>query len=103
MKTVFRGEGNSVKHGSSLIDAYLPTPPEDGGGLARWTSNTSSNGSNGRSMAAAPIGAQVIAWAEIWDYEGGTSFRAFIADDDTDKSLFVFFDAGVMGRELKQA
>lgn len=48
----------------------------------------------------------VGAWLEIWDYAGGNSFRAFLAEDGgatDEKSLFVFFDANVLGRDLKQA
>jgi hypothetical protein len=46
----------------------------------------------------------VAAWLEIWDYAGGNSFRAFVAEEDGGtKSLFVFFDANVIGRDLKQA
>jgi hypothetical protein len=45
----------------------------------------------------------VSAWLEIWDYAGGNSFRAFVAEDREVKSLFVFFDANVLGRDLKQA
>jgi hypothetical protein len=48
-------------------------------------------------------GGRVDAWLEIWDYAGGNSFRAFVAGDAADKSLFVFFDANVLGRDLKQA
>ncbi|KAB5525561.1 ornithine decarboxylase antizyme [Coniochaeta sp. 2T2.1] len=48
----------------------------------------------------------VAAWMEIWDYAGGNSFRAFVAEQDNmeeGRSLFVFFDANVVGRDLKQA
>lgn len=44
----------------------------------------------------------VSAWLEIWDYAGGTSFRAFVSEDPG-KSLFAFFDAGILGRDVKQA
>lgn len=46
-----------------------------------------------------------IAWMEIWDYQGGSSFRAFMAEDFVrdEKSLFTFFDAGIVGRDLKKA
>lgn len=46
-----------------------------------------------------------IQWMEIWDYQGANSFRAFVAEDfaHNDKSLFVFFDAGVVGRDLKKS
>jgi hypothetical protein len=44
-------------------------------------------------------------WLEIWDYVGGSSFRAFVAEDPSrgTKSLFVFFDEHAMSRELKKA
>ena len=47
----------------------------------------------------------VCAWMEIWDYAGGSSFRAFVAEDalGNDKSLFVFFDAYSVSRDLKKA
>lgn len=50
-------------------------------------------------------GVEATAWMEIWDYQGGASFLAFIAEDMAtgDKSLFTFFDAGVVGRDLKKA
>lgn len=47
---------------------------------------------------------EIAAWLEIWDYAGGNSFRAFLAEDRARvKTLFVFFDANVIGRDLKQA
>ncbi|KAK4039882.1 ornithine decarboxylase antizyme-domain-containing protein [Parachaetomium inaequale] len=47
----------------------------------------------------------VLGWLEIWDYAGGSSFRGFVAEDATreTKSLFVFFDAHSITRDLKQA
>lgn len=47
----------------------------------------------------------VLGWLEIWDYAGGSSFRAFVAEDASRgiKSLFVFFDAHSISRDLKQA
>lgn len=44
-------------------------------------------------------------WMEIWDYQGANSFRAFVAEDfaANEKALFVFFDAGVVGRDLKKS
>ncbi|PHH88871.1 hypothetical protein CDD83_6950 [Cordyceps sp. RAO-2017] len=51
-----------------------------------------------------PRGFEADAWLEVWDYAGGASFRAFVANDGKEKSLFVFFDLqGVMGRDLKRA
>ncbi|KAF3762938.1 hypothetical protein M406DRAFT_357639 [Cryphonectria parasitica EP155] len=50
-------------------------------------------------------GIEATSWMEIWDYQGGASFLAFVAEDLTtgEKSLFTFFDAGVVGRDLKKA
>jgi hypothetical protein len=47
----------------------------------------------------------VLGWLEIWDYAGGSSFRGFVAEDASreTKSLFVFFDAHSITRDLKQA
>jgi len=57
----------------------------------------------GRRGFGAPGG--VLGWLEIWDYAGGSSFRGFVAEDASreTKSLFVFFDAHSITRDLKQA
>lgn len=41
---------------------------------------------------------------EIWDYAGSGVFRGFTAEmpDARGKSMVVFFDAAVIGKELKQ-
>jgi hypothetical protein len=46
---------------------------------------------------------KVTGWMEIWDYAGGNSFRAFVAENMGERNLFVFFDANVLGRDLKKA
>lgn len=50
-------------------------------------------------------GVEATAWMEIWDYQGGASFLAFVAEDFAtgEKSLFTFFDAGVVAMDLKKA
>ena len=84
--------------GRAVVDAYGQlTPPDyfpigDHAVMAR----------NAAERRSAPVGS-VGAWLEIWDYAGGNSFRAFLAGDREVKSLFVFFDANVLGRDLKQA
>jgi len=59
---------------------------------------------SGRAVTVGPRG-DVLGWLEIWDYAGGSSFRGFIAEDTARgaKSLFVFFDAHCVTRDLKQA
>lgn len=94
MRAVFRDERNAVGNGSCLTgvqgvltppDHFLPSPPSSLPG----TSLGSAVGIKG--------------WMEFWDYAGGASFRAFVAEKDDEKSLFAFFDIGLVGRDLKQA
>lgn len=40
-------------------------------------------------------------WVEVWDYAGGAHFRGFVASDEDERALFVFFDNGVIGNDLK--
>ena len=94
MKATFHGERNSSMDGSGLSGAYLPTPPSDDR-LPEHFKPVSDD-----KLSAYDI----TAWLEMWDYAGGASFRAFVADDGEEKSLFVFFDIeGVLGRDLKKA
>jgi len=44
----------------------------------------------------------VSAWFELWDYVGGASFRGFVAGEGSERCLFTFFDAAIVGRDLKQ-
>ena len=76
-----------------------PTPPDDCpiGDAAMMQAHGGANKFGGFGS--------IGAWLEIWDYAGGSSFRAFVSEDAAtgDKSMFVFFDAHVIGRDLKQA
>ncbi|KAK4450210.1 ornithine decarboxylase antizyme-domain-containing protein [Podospora aff. communis PSN243] len=120
LRTMLLGERNKVSQRSRLTSVYHndfgssvdrppaatvvanggslpPTPPDD-----YPIGHPELMASNGVGHASA---GSVLSWLEIWDYAGGSSFRAFVAEDATgeEKSLFVFFDAHVMGRDLKQA
>jgi hypothetical protein len=75
MKTVFLGEGGMVESGSVGKDCF---------------ENLSVKSAN-----------RVESWFEVWDYVGGCSFRGFVVDNGIEKSLFVFFHAKVVGRDLK--
>ncbi|KAK8045103.1 hypothetical protein PG993_005127 [Apiospora rasikravindrae] len=97
MKTVFQVEGNMAGNGSVLTGVQTPpTPPDDY--FNPPSSYPSSVGSHMMKGAAGLCG-----WMEFWDYVGGASFRAFIADDGEERALFAFFDSGLIGRDLKQA
>lgn len=81
-------------NGSGLSGAYLQTPPPDNQFSDPFQQEAKLKSS----------GYEVDAWMEVWDYAGGASFRAFVANDGKEKSLFIFFDIqGVMGRDLKKA
>jgi hypothetical protein len=98
MKMAFRGERNPSMNGSGLSGAsLLPTPPPD--------NQFPDSFHHGNDTEPKPVaGFEVDAWMEVWDYAGGASFRAFVANDGEEKCLFVFFDIeGVLGRDLKKA
>lgn len=100
MSNVFHhGEGNTTSNASRLMGAStMPTPPPDSELQLRF-------GHDGPSdpRAVVPAGSSVTAWLEFWDFAGGASFYAFVADDLREKSLFVFFDHNVVGTDLKKA
>ena len=119
MKTVFQGEWNSASNGSVLtgvnnnttnhnnminINGGAPlTPPDDYPTPPSSLSSSFSSVSNYDLLNRMPV--NVDGWMEFWDYAGRTSFRAFVADDAKEKSLFAFFDSGLLNdrRDLKQA
>jgi hypothetical protein len=43
----------------------------------------------------------VTDWLEVWDYVGGARFRGFIAENEGERAMFVFFDKDVIGNDLK--
>ncbi|KKF93011.1 hypothetical protein CFIMG_005814RA [Ceratocystis fimbriata CBS 114723] len=109
MAAVFLGERNAIEPVSGLTSAsssspsasYLLTPPDDlpfgGSGPA------ARNYRHRHSRMAKPPVTPVIAWAEIWDFQGGASFRAFVADNCGVKTLFIFFHNSVVHLDLKPA
>ncbi|KAI1826092.1 ornithine decarboxylase antizyme-domain-containing protein [Xylaria intraflava] len=91
MRAVFQGERNAVGTGSCLTGVYgVLTPPD------HYTP-TLPNANGPMPLAT------IKGWVEFWDYVGGASFRAFVAEKDGEKALFAFFDSGLVGRDLKQA
>ncbi|KAF6825612.1 hypothetical protein CPLU01_10190 [Colletotrichum plurivorum] len=100
MRAVFRGERNAAPSGSGLTgaynnDHYLQTPPSD--------QDLAVQSRFGGREGVKPPPCPATAWLEVWDFAGGASFRAFVADDGAEKSLFALFDRNVNGRDLKPA
>ena len=116
---MFLGEKNRASQRSGLTGAYhndygnsvSGSPPADlsGGSLPPTPPDDCPIGDSAWMMNQHDVGqgkaGWVGSWLEIWDYAGGSSFRAFLAEDAAgeDKTMFVFFDAHVLGRDLKQA
>lgn len=91
---MFQVEGTAAANGSVFAGVNTPlTPPDD------YPSPPSSYSGSTYSKAAV----DVTGWMEFWDYQGGASFRAFVAEDGDERSLFAFFDTGLTGRDLKPA
>ncbi|OTB09190.1 hypothetical protein M426DRAFT_70962 [Hypoxylon sp. CI-4A] len=97
MKAVFQGEWNMVGNGSCLtgVNNYALTPPEDDYPTPQSSINMD--------ITTNKSALYINGWMEFWDYAGGASFRAFVTEDGDEKSLFAFFDNGLVGRDLKQA
>ncbi|KAI1105110.1 ornithine decarboxylase antizyme-domain-containing protein [Jackrogersella minutella] len=95
MKSVFQVEWNMASNGSCLtgVNNYSLTPPPDDYPMPQSTMSD---------IDIKPA-VNVNGWMEFWDYAGGASFRAFVVEDGDEKSLFAFFDNGLVGRDLKQA
>ncbi|KAK7749177.1 hypothetical protein SLS62_008358 [Diatrype stigma] len=113
MKTVFQGEWNAACNGSVLtgVNNGALTPPDDyptppsSVSSSSFSSSISSPNYYYDNIRATTAPVNVEGWMEFWDYAGRTSFRAFVADDGKEKSLFAFFDSGLLNdrRDLKQA
>lgn len=94
MKAVFQGERDMAGNSSCLTGVnYALTPPDD---YPMSQSMAFSSTDNKPAVC-------VNGWMEFWDYSGGASFRAFVVEDSDERSLFAFFDNGLVGRDLKQA
>ena len=87
------GTLNAASH--NLYDGMMKndiqmTPPEE-------TNIQNCLGSKGTELVAD--------WIEVWDYTDGARFRGFTTyeSEEGGKSMFIFFDAFVIGKDLKQA
>ncbi|KAK4954082.1 hypothetical protein LTR28_006327 [Elasticomyces elasticus] len=66
----------------SRLPTPLPSPPLSSGGYL-------------------PAECSVTEWVEIYDYAGGVRFRGFVTRKGVEVTLFIFFDQGVIGKDLK--
>lgn len=126
---MFLGEGDSAPQRSGLAGVYSNSlnsssdRASEGGAMDDGLRGPSAMGPNGqltppddfpisgetamgnRRARGAGVSGVIRGWMEIWDYAGGSSFRAFAAEDASreTRSLFVFFDSHSISRDLKRA
>ncbi|KAI0472658.1 ornithine decarboxylase antizyme-domain-containing protein [Xylariaceae sp. FL0804] len=95
MRAVFHGDKNAVGSGSILAGVHCAlTPPDD-------VPTPPSSRTGSEDLGCCPV--RIRGWLEFWDFQGGASFRAFVVEDGDEKSLFAFFDQGLVGYDLKKA
>jgi len=118
IRAVFLGEGNVAMRSSLEMDVQTNSTADtsygslggisrsssidDGGYLLGSRTNTElsiSSGSSARIMNEAT--GLVQAWFEMWEYKENCRFRGFIAENEEEKALFVFFDENAFGGGLK--
>ncbi|KAH0559385.1 hypothetical protein GP486_004098 [Trichoglossum hirsutum] len=93
MKIVFLGERGSTDSGALVTGAHISH---------NGRANTKAGSPGGEANAGPSRGSvDVHRWLEVWDYLGGARFRGFVTSEDEAKSLFIFFDGGVVGKDLK--
>jgi hypothetical protein len=93
LKAVFLGEGNLALQESLVMDM------QNYGSIGRdYFGSTKELGSQ---TSRHDHQASVTDWLEIWDYVGGATFRGYIAEHQGERSMFVFFDSGVLSSDLK--
>jgi hypothetical protein len=83
---------NNVEYFGNSMMMSEPTISSESGGLSSSQSSLDSF-TEGHGL--------VTDWLEVYDYVGGARFRGFIAEHEGERNLFVFFDQGVLGNDLK--
>lgn len=75
----------------------------DGGGysLGSRTNTELSTSSGSSAVTTNETNGFVQAWFEMWEYKENCRFRGFIAENEEEKALFVFFDENAFGGGLK--
>ncbi|KAK6542985.1 Oligosaccharide translocation protein rft1 [Orbilia ellipsospora] len=107
LKTTPGGNGNSIilSVGNNVDVPQKPnTPPET---TAISSPPKTSNKTPVRRLMrrSSELQTRIAAYLEVFDYVGGSAFRGFVSEkgplNKPERSLFLFFDKGVNGTELK--
>jgi hypothetical protein len=108
VRTAFLGERNAGARGSGLMTGVsttqrqnpqqLMTPPQDESLHLRAGGGMDSAGAGGGMGTVRP---EIQAWLELWDYQGGAAFRGFVAENASERAMFVFIEKEQLKRDLK--
>ncbi|KAF3923443.1 hypothetical protein ABW21_db0207324 [Orbilia brochopaga] len=98
LKTSQGGNGNSIILSVGKTDDLQQSQPQN--------AQTKTKGPVRRLMRrSSELQTRVAAYLEVFDYVGGSAFRGFVSEkgplNKPERSLFLFFDKGVNGTELK--
>lgn len=96
LRAVFLGEGNTAQNGSLVMGTNNNNNHihRNGAPSKRERERQSIGQSSGRQ----PV---VDDWLEVWDYQGGASFRGFITINSDERDMFVFLDQSAVVQDLK--
>ncbi|OGE52636.1 hypothetical protein PENARI_c009G06182 [Penicillium arizonense] len=78
LSTTFLGEGSFVRQESLGMDVFQNIPNQIGQGHDR-----------------------IQRWIEVWDYSGDAIYRGFVAENNGERTLFVFFEDRALDQGLK--
>ncbi|KAF2650513.1 hypothetical protein K491DRAFT_608600 [Lophiostoma macrostomum CBS 122681] len=104
LRTVFLGEGDMARQDSLVMSMHkqLPADVNDYGvQVQQFADQGTGLPSPPESDGPAVAKGSICDWIETWDYVGGIMFRGFVAENDGEKAMFVFFDQAVIWGDLK--
>jgi hypothetical protein len=109
LKTIFLGEGDLDHQDSLVMETELDSITDQKLAIRASAVQSASTSlppySPSSSSSSLPTNINnrrlLTDWLEMYDYTGGARFRGYIADGIECSSMFVFFDKGVLGNELK--
>ncbi|KAF3919984.1 hypothetical protein AA313_de0210105 [Arthrobotrys entomopaga] len=108
LKTTPGGNGNSIilSVGNNVDVPQKPnTPPETTTSISSPPKTPNKTAVRRLMRRSSELQTRIAAYLEVFDYVGGSAFRGFVSEkgplNKPERSLFLFFDKGVNGTELK--
>ncbi|KAF2722358.1 hypothetical protein K431DRAFT_311841 [Polychaeton citri CBS 116435] len=98
------GSSSSDSSSDSSISGFALQPPP--ATATRTPYGLATPSSSPDTMPLKPRGSRrstafVHEYVEMWDYIGGGHFRGFVGEQDGERSMFIFFDKEVIGKDQK--